>query len=465
MPTNHPNRIQQVQQVQQPIILQQMAPAMNVQQIATPKIMRKKPLNWSMPSNDTRAADVETKAKGLIQNIRENLSNLRHLHKALMNAKSAELPYQKEYLNKADEYDKLLHDINELERGEVTQDTITELKIIIDQLAFDRVRIDSIFPEITDKAMQMEEQMAEMLDKIGFDDFHDQAEVELNQIKASEQKMILENKKGDDDDDTKSSISSAVYMISIFNEMKASEQQIIALKAQNDQRAQKTKNSFLIGMTSILIAFIILLSTFYYLDIEWKDISDYPILGIPLGVCIWSFIGSFAAMLTQFNKEPIHKFGDPLKWVIIRPVLGVVMGAAIYLALFSLVLTGKNQNALLPLLVAFFVGYSDTFTFNIMASIQNIISSLFNSANNEDIKNNIQPVYMVAPPAATIQAPAAVVTTQPVHTIVQPPVNIPHDEPIHNAAPIHSEINTDPDPLADLKNTGMDDPLKGEGEE
>jgi hypothetical protein len=467
MPTNNPNRRQQMQQVQQPIILQQMAPAMNAQQKATPKIMRKKPLNWSMPSIDVRAADVETQAKGLIQNIRENLSNLRHLHKALMNAKSAELPYQKEYLNKADEYDKLLIDINELERGEITQNTITELKIIIDQLAFDRVRIDSIFPEITDKAMQMEEQMAEMLDKIGFDDFHDQAEVELNQIKASEQKMILENKKGDKDDNTKSSISSAVYMISIFNEMKASQKQIIALKVQNDHRAQKTKNSFLIGMATTLISFILLLSAFYYLEIDWKDIRDYPILGIPLGVCIWSFIGSFAAMLTQFNKEPIHKFGDPLKWVIIRPVLGVVMGAAIYLALYSLILTGKNQNDLLPLLVAFFVGYSDTFTFNIMASIQNILSSLFNSADNDDIKNNVQPVYMVAPAAAHVQVPTTVVTTtqSDLTNIQQPPVNSQNNEPNHNDAPISNETNNDPDPLADFKNAEEEDPLKGEGNE
>lgn len=465
MPTNNPNNIQQVQQ---PIMYQQMAPAVNVQQAAAPKKRIKKHLNWSTAPIDGRGTDVETHAKELIQNIRENLSNLRHLHKALMNAKSAELPYQKEYLNKTEEYNTLLNDINELDRGEITQQTITELKIIIDQLTFDRVRIDSIFPEITDKAMQMEEQMAEMLDKIRFDNFHDQAEVELNQIKASEQKMILEGKKGDEEDDTKFSISSAVYMISIFNEMKASEKQIIALKEQNDQRALKTKSSFLIGMATTLISFAILLFSLYYFEIDWKDIKDYSILGIPLGVGIWSFIGSFAAMLTQFNKEPIHKFGDPLKWVIIRPVLGVVMGAAIYLALFSLVLTGKSQNALLPLLVAFFVGYSDTFTFNIMASIQNILSSLFKSADNNSIKNNVQPVYMVAPttqPATTVvptqSATTVMAAAQSAAAIVTTP-NEHYNQPINNAAPPHTEEPNDP--LKDLKNTAAEDPNAGEEE-
>lgn len=442
MPTNNPNRIQHVQQ---PIILQQMPATVNLQQTATPKKMLSKTLNWSKTSLPPRNANVEDSCKGLIQNIRENLSNLRHLHKALMNAKSAELPYQKEYLNKTDEYDKLLHDVNELERADFTQNTVTELKIIIDQLTFDRVRIDSIFPEITDKAMQMDEQMTEILDKIGFEDFHDKAEVELNQIKASEQKMILEDKKNDDYEDAKASISSAVYMISIFNEMKASEKQIIALKAQNDERGKKTKNNFLIGMGVILLSFVILLFSFYQLEIDWKDIKDYPLLGIPLGVCIWSFIGSFAAMLTQFNKEPIEKFGDPLKWVIIRPVLGVVMGAAIYLALFSLVLTGKNQNALLPLLVAFFVGYSDTFTYDIMSSIQKIISSLFGSTSTEDIKNNIPaPVYMVAPTPQPAQPVAPVVVTQPVVS----------DQPNNNPTEPHTNTVIANDPLGDLKGEG-----------
>jgi hypothetical protein len=464
MPTNNPNRIQQVQQP----IYQQMAPAENIQQTAAPKLrLITKSIKWSTAPIDARGADVEAVAKELIQNIRENLSNLRHLHKALMNAKSAELPYQQEYLNKTEEYDQLLNDINELDRAEATQQTITELKIIVDQLTFDRVRIDSIFPEITDKAMQMEEQMEEMLDKIRFDNFHDQAEVELNQIKASEQKMILEGKTGDDD--TNFSISSAVYVISIFNEMKASEKRIIALKIQNDQRALSTKSSFLIGMTTTLVSFAVLLFCFYYFEIDWDDIKDYSILGIPLGVGIWSFIGSFAAMLTQFNKEPIHKFGDPLKWVIIRPVLGVVMGAAIYLALFSLILTGKSQNDLLPLLVAFFVGYSDTFTFNIMASIQKVLSNLFNSADNNSIKNNVQPVYMVAPPAqppttATTVLPtqvaATVTATQPATAIVTTQ-DEHYNEPINNTTPPPTE---EPDPLKDFKNTVEEDPDKGEGE-
>lgn len=457
MPTNNPN---QIQQIQQPIILQQMAPAMNVAQTLAPKKkMVAKVLNWSndaavmgRPSNITEAAKV------LFKDIRANLSHLRQLDNALMHAKDANLIYQKENKGKQEEYNQILQNVNDLNRGEITQATITDLEIIMDTIALDRANIDAIFHQIIYTAIYINDLMSVTVAQIGYEDLHAEAEASLNQISASEKKMTLEN--GEESDESqKTSITSVVNTINIFNEMQESQNRILALKKQDIERAKKTRASVLMGMAGVILSFIVIIATFYWQDVEWRDIKDYPILGIPLAVLIWSFIGSFAAMLTQFNKEPIHKFGDTLKWVIIRPVLGVVMGAAIYLALFSLVLTGKSQNALLPLLVAFFVGYSDTFTFNIMASIQSVISNLFNSANSDDIKNNVQPVYMVAP-AATVQATQpTVVTTQPIAPIVAPIDN--HNQPIHTTAPIHVE---DADPLADLKHLTEEDPDKGEGE-
>jgi hypothetical protein len=77
------------------------------------------------------------------------------------------------------------------------------------------------------------------------------------------------------------------------------------------------------------------------------------------------------------------------------------MGAAVYLALYSLVLSTSNTNSLLPLLVAFFVGYSDTFTFDILNTIQRTITGMFN-ANQMD---NTQPVYVL--PHAPQHVPVA----------------------------------------------------------
>jgi hypothetical protein len=408
MPTNNPNRIQQVQQVQQPIMLQMM-PTVSVQPIATPKKMVVKALDWS---NDItamgRSENVGETAKILFKDIRTNLSHLRQLHDALMNATDADLAYQKEKKGKKEDYNKMLESVNDLSRGEINQATITELEIILDVIALDRATIDTIFPQIMYTAMYMNELMAVRVAQIGYEDLRAEAEVALNQISTSEKKMTLENEE-ENAETVKTSIASVVNIINIFNEMQQSQNRILVLKQQDVERAKKTRNSVLIGMGAVILLFVVVIFALYWQDVQWKKIKDYPILGIPLAVFIWSFIGSFAAMLTQFNKEPIYKFGDTLKWVIIRPILGVVMGAAIYLALFSLVLTGKSQNDLLPLLVAFFVGYSDTFTFDIMASIQNVISNLFNSAKNEDIKNDVQPIYMVAPPTQ----PTPVLVTEP----------------------------------------------------
>lgn len=455
MPTNNPNRMQQVQQ---PIILQQVAPAVNIQQTAAPKKMVAKTLNWSDNSAllAGRTSGVDETAKVLFKDIRTNLSHLRQLHDALMNATDANLSYQKEKKGKKEEYEKTLQNVNDLNRGEITQATITELEIISDAIALDRANIDAIFPQIIYTAMYMNDLMAVTVAQIGYEDLHAEAEASLHQISASEKKMTLENEE-ENEETPKTSISSVVNIINIFNEMQESQNKILALKQQDIERSKKTRNSVLMGMGGVILLFAIIIFALYWQEVKWKEIKDYPILGIPLAVLIWSFIGSFAAMLTQFNKEPIHKFGDTLKWVIIRPVLGVVMGAAIYLALFSLVLTGKSQNALLPLLVAFFVGYSDTFTYDIMASIQNIISSLFNSANSKDIKNNVQPVYMVAP---TPQPAAPVVTTQPVTPVVAQPI-VDKDP-----TPPNHLVHLEHDPLAqvDLHEEEKEDEDKGEGE-
>jgi hypothetical protein len=401
---------------------QQVTPIVNTPQIKAPKKkMVAKTLDWSNDAASmSRTEGVGETAKILFKDIRTNLSKLRQLHDALMNATDADLAYQKENKGKKEEYNTILQNINDLNRGEITQATITELEIIMDTIALDRANIDAIFPQIIYTATYMNDLMTVTVAQIGYEDLHAEAEASLNQISASEKKMTSENE-NDNDEIVMTSITSVVNIINIFNEMQESQNKIIALRQQDIDRAKNTRNSVLMGMGGVILLFGVIIFALYWQDVQWRDIKDYPILGIPMAVLIWSFIGSFAAMLTQFNKEPIHKFGDTLKWVIIRPVLGVVMGAAIYLALFSLVLTGKSQNALLPLLVAFFVGYSDTFTFNIMASIQSVISNLFNSANDADIKNNIQPVYMVAPTAQIHTAPVAVIT---------PPVNVEDDNPL-----------------------------------
>jgi hypothetical protein len=100
-----------------------------------------------------------------------------------------------------------------------------------------------------------------------------------------------------------------------------------------------------------------------------KPLSDYglPILGVPWPVILWSFLGSFVAMLYRFNKMPIYDFGDALKWLLTRPIQGIVLALALYLIMVSggVVFTGatslgKPADSLI-LLLSFLIGFSDRF--------------------------------------------------------------------------------------------------------
>lgn len=98
------------------------------------------------------------------------------------------------------------------------------------------------------------------------------------------------------------------------------------------------------------------------------DELKIPLFGVPEPVIIWSLIGSFAAMIHRFNRRPIEDFDDAMKWMLTRPVQGVVLGSAFYLVLNSglFLLTGNNNSGSsiedeVILVLSFLVGFSDRF--------------------------------------------------------------------------------------------------------
>ena len=96
--------------------------------------------------------------------------------------------------------------------------------------------------------------------------------------------------------------------------------------------------------------------------------QQLPIIGIPWPVLVWSLIGSFTAMIHQFNQKPIHDFGNTVKWLLTRPVQGVILGAAFYFFLTSGLylltgidnVSGISSNAII-LALSFLIGFSDKF--------------------------------------------------------------------------------------------------------
>lgn len=417
---------------QQPIYVQAVAPPVAPTPKIEPIIIQH--IDWSHKKNaaalSTRSTDLGASIAVLTESIRGDLAKLRQLHRAIMEAKHFDGNYKKNNAHKEQEYNDLLKKVNELSRETPSQAVLNELQIIEDELELDCANIDTMFPQMVYKATYMENLMAIRVELIGYAELKAEALAALNGIRSAQKEltttMSLEQKENDF-----TPIATVVHTINIYDEMQQYQQDILSLQAKDQDRAQKTRKSVLIG---IAVTFAILIGGVAVLDsmgVTWRNIRVYPILGIPMGIVVWSFIGSFAAMLTQFYQKPVHEFGNTLKWVIIRPVLGIVMGAAVYLALYSLVLSPSNTNSLLPLLVAFFVGYSDTFTFDLLNTIQRTITGMFSAG--KDNAPNSQAVYMLPPNPQ----PVPVITEEPP---IQPTPPKPQPTPPSNDLPLRPDL-------------------------
>jgi hypothetical protein len=97
-----------------------------------------------------------------------------------------------------------------------------------------------------------------------------------------------------------------------------------------------------------------------------------PLLSVPWPVIVWSFVGSVAATFHRFNSIPSYNFTETVKWIVTRPVQGVLLGAATYLVLSSglyVVTAGSTPTPLgttpvsitdvVIMVVCFLVGFSD----------------------------------------------------------------------------------------------------------
>lgn len=420
------------QQIIAQTIAQTIAPPIG-NQTTVPPIVPKN-IAWSHKKKDTNfntrslhpiADDLPNKIATLVESIRVDLAQLRQLYRAIMEAEHFDAFYKKNNPNKGEEYTALLQRVNELSRETPSEELLNELQIIEDEVEFDCATVDNLFPQMVYKATYMESLMAIRVELIGYAELKAEALAALRGIRTAVSEMTTTLKDEDKDEDL-TSIATVVHTINIYDEMQKYKQNILDLQTQDQKRTIRTSKNVLTG---IAIAFVSLAATLIFLNyngITWREIRIYPLLGIPMGVVIWSFIGSFAAMLTQFYQKPVHEFGNTLKWVIIRPVLGVVMGAAVYLAFVSLgMVSSVQQSNLLPLLIAFFVGYSDTFTFDILNTIQRTITGIFTSSTDAPANNTpTQPVYILPSDPPTPISPSNSAAPTPASTPIQTPPNI-----------------------------------------
>jgi hypothetical protein len=173
-------------------------------------------------------------------------------------------------------------------------------------------------------------------------------------------------------------------------------------KLVRSDRQQRNRTTQLVTITMLLIICLMIAIGFGYgplvtVGTQPLDALKLPLLNIPWPVVFWSFIGSFAAMIYRFNRQPIHEFGNVLKWTLTRLVQGVVLGSAFYLILVSglSLLTGVTPStpsepspekitSEVILILSFLVGFSDRFADSVFNALIERYSKTWGYSESSD---------------------------------------------------------------------------------
>lgn len=166
------------------------------------------------------------------------------------------------------------------------------------------------------------------------------------------------------------SLSEAQFCLDSLNELILREQ-----REQREQRNWQLAALFIMAIYIGGLALPVILSE--YKTGEPTGVSLIPIFGIPLSVIMWGAAGSLAAILYRFYTEKDRiNFAPEVRWLIARPMIGIIMSAVVYIAIVSgLILLGASpriadQASSAPVpkgqlevywALAFLAGFSDKF--------------------------------------------------------------------------------------------------------
>jgi hypothetical protein len=142
-----------------------------------------------------------------------------------------------------------------------------------------------------------------------------------------------------------------------------------------EEQEQKDENRWQYAAIAVMVLYFagLALSGLYisHNQEEFKTL----ILGVPRSVIIWGAAGSLAAILYRFYTEQGRiRFAAEFRWLIARPIIGIIMGAVVYLALKSgMILVTAQESAQATVMagfeprmeafwiIAFLAGFSDKF--------------------------------------------------------------------------------------------------------
>jgi hypothetical protein len=136
-----------------------------------------------------------------------------------------------------------------------------------------------------------------------------------------------------------------------------------------EEREQKDERYWQYAAVITMLVYVALLVVAALSTVKNQEMLGTSILGVPLSVILWGATGSLAAILHRFYTEQGRiRFAAEFRWLIARPVIGIIMGAVVYLAFFSgLILLGAEGSSTPAApgerkvfwIIAFLAGFSD----------------------------------------------------------------------------------------------------------
>jgi hypothetical protein len=121
-------------------------------------------------------------------------------------------------------------------------------------------------------------------------------------------------------------------MVLAIAEVESSWQDLMAL-SRSEERLAKRLRWAIGGIVIVFLALVVAAAAWAPRLVQVNEPT--PLLGIPPSVLLWSFIGSFVALLMRFIRRKFWEIGDFFKWFLARSLVGFVMGAILYLVVVS----------------------------------------------------------------------------------------------------------------------------------
>ncbi|MDT7806643.1 MAG: hypothetical protein QOJ70_456 [Acidobacteriota bacterium] len=150
-----------------------------------------------------------------------------------------------------------------------------------------------------------------------------------------------------------------------------------------EEREQNEENRWQNWAIAVMFLYVSILVVSALFTNKSPKLLEAAVFGVPLSVILWGAAGSLAAILYRFYTEQGQiRFAAEFRWLIARPIIGIIMGAVVYLALISgMVLVSTNgagaasgtpvsPDGIVPApgirmeafwIIAFLAGFSDKF--------------------------------------------------------------------------------------------------------